>query len=1096
MAENPYAKYVKEEAPVNPYAKYMNAELIEDNDGLYWSSPSDLDQMNGSYMGQAISSFVQSSIGKITGRDEQTIRNEAAARANNYLAVGDLYNTPPSNVRDNWDSYQDSVAKDTGLGSQVDSAPELVETLAPFAIAFAAPELIPAMLSTYGATGSALMLGGGIAGEEGWSAAKYNMAGKDYEAFNFLPVSEIFPEDVRESPAGQAIDAIELLAQFAGPSLLHGAATAAGTIEQKTLQRMFTQTLYTKGDPFFLNIKASEVREFLDEDPLSPVLSQQTRDVLDMLKLTEPQFLAAAKTGLDVHIPANVAVEMVPKTFWGKIKPGLRLESNTNKQFRLLEGQVEVVGADEALDIAIKPAAFNPIPARNLEVDIYGSFELPESTATRLMKNEEAAIRAGDKAAEAKAKVDFDEEIKSYTAEIGDEIKESSTQLGSVANELFVGINRSYDTLAQQVFGGPGTKGAKTFLDNIVAGRAIETKYIKDRTTRVRDALEATDWQNRNGIPNQRKWVEKKFIESPKAKDGWFTKGQAMAIYMHAQNPDNLAKLLKNGIQFREAKPTFRKPKEFDKSTKHLTESEVNDIVKMVRSDKAAMEYISITQSLFKQQGKDLNAAFQAINRQELKTLDNYYPISAARKVKPEPKTADEALRELEFELNARAGVNEGLVQERVSHNNPIYIDDITTDIDRSIRNTASYIGLKQPVAEAARVLEGITPQVEHVYGRTMANDLKKGLSDVLGERNTYNELNSLMRGFRNNFAVAALGVNPFVMVAQFGSFPLYGNYVKSNYLLDGFIETRLGNTKAHIDVIKRFSPTYARRLEGGQTMEMADLLKSKSAADRIMGNTDWRDMATSGISAVDEATVTAGMWSAHLQAMDEMNAGKLSARVKEGLGITDAEIPKTALKRTELSFKFADYATQNTQPMFDPIFRSKLQRSGEIGKLATQFSSATNRMTNLLLKKGNQFGFTSPEFYQALFTVQVLNGMMIESKNVIRDFMYGRDVDLGPERIITAQANTAAAQLYGVRDIMQSAMSKWKYGTYAGGEVEIPITSFINDGVGAAVDITKGFVENDQRAKERGMDAMFDTLLLGSGIPTLPKRALLTITD
>ena len=280
----------------------------------------------------------------------------------------------------------------------------------------------------------------------------------------------------------------------------------------------------------------------------------------------------------------------------------------------------------------------------------------------------------------------------------------------------------------------------------------------------------------------------------------------------------------------------------------------------------------------------------------------------------------------------------------------------------------------------------------------------------------------------------------------------------------------------------------------------MADVFKSGAEKRLYAGQKSLRETTMGGIKLFDLNAVNPGMQGAVLQVLAEFDKGVLSSDVRKALDITDAEIPGLSPEaKMKQAYKFADYTTERTQPMFSPEHRSSLSRGSTIEKLGTQFSSFTNQALNLIRRTYREAQRTNdPLMYaklaKVLFLLLVINTggvMMIDN---LRNWLYRR---LDRKGYGEAILDSVASYFYFVRDVERSVVSKVKYGTYRGYDISLPILSMGNilgDALGEGFGM---LLETDPEKKRKlafsFIDSSLVALSMSTGIPYQTPKKIIT---
>ena len=237
--------------------------------------------------------------------------------------------------------------------------------------------------------------------------------------------------------------------------------------------------------------------------------------------------------------------------------------------------------------------------------------------------------------------------------------------------------------------------------------------------------------------------------------------------------------------------------------------------------------------------------------------------------------------------------------------------------------------------------------------------------------------------------------------------------------------------------------------------------------------------------------TVGIGGQGVDMQVLAEFEEGKLSEQVKIALQITDETIPSLSVAdKMRLAYRYADYATERTQPMFTPEHRSTLSRGNAAVKMFTMFSSFTNQAQNLLVRtaqEGKRTGNWKP-FAISLVVLLVVNPLAIMAIDDLRDKLYGRDDKDDPRKgFFFKWLKNVSGYLYFFRDFMQNVLT--------GYDTETPMTKWLNDigeTVGRGVQTIFSWEDTAKRDANalKFADKAIETLLTFMGIPySTPKK-------
>jgi len=576
------------------------------------------------------------------------------------------------------------------------------------------------------------------------------------------------------------------------------------------------------------------------------------------------------------------------------------------------------------------------------------------------------------------------------------------------------------------------------------------------------------------------------------------TRGHRMALYRHWLNADNHRSLTDIAGGF--TLPTNKDPNKIY----NMTEGQLEEIIGDLSEQERIFAGDAVTK-LFEEQGKAMAEVFYKLNGYELKLVDYYYPKQVAPLARGLDISQEEARKEFERKY-LRVGVPKGMTKERQGVIVPIKLNSLPYDINKSVMQASAYINLEIPISNAARILFdkgkvdkktnkrtlGFRQEFINRYGEKMFKEIEKGLRDISGEWESYTIVEEGLMKMKNHLSTAILGLNPFVMLKQLMSFPLYLPYVNFNHLSQGLMDAIVNPTQTNNE-IKVFSPEYRRRVEGGFSRDVMDIFKTGMVKQMYGGKASIPERVMGGIKMFDQAAVMSGMRGARNQVLAEFEQGKLSKEVKEGLDLTDADIPNlTPEEKMKYAYEYGDYVTERSQPMFSPEHRSALSRGGPWVQLFTMFGSFTNQAYNLIRRSVAECSRTgSKESYsklaKVLFLLLVVNTLGIMAIDWLRDELYQRKKQYR-RSLWRGVLDNWAGYMFFVRDLEKAISSKIEKGPWYGYDVSLPINKVpelfvgaVSSGVGALIDKSAG-----QRKKKalRFVDDSLSLWAMSKGIP------------
>ena len=665
-------------------------------------------------------------------------------------------------------------------------------------------------------------------------------------------------------------------------------------------------------------------------------------------------------------------------------------------------------------------------------------------------------------------------------------------QIGRALRDTFGIRHNHYDLIIRKI-AGANSMNERVFFDAVKEGIREQRRYRQNVFKQLQQDIEESNL----GIKHLDKWLNE-VVQIKDVKElSELTRGERIAVYLHSLNDDNRNSLIAGGIGFRHS--------DMPNKVYRITATELDQILNgMSEAEKKIAEPM---RKLFKEQGKAIAKPFYELNGYELKLEHNYYPKDTMPVGRGGEASVDiekeDALEQFKGKF-VRVGLSKGMLKSRRGVKVPLYVNSVAWDINKSVMNSAAYIGLETPLKNASRLLynRSFRAKMEDAYGPTLWKEIEQSLRDIAGEWKSYTSLEEVLLKMRNVLTKSLLGLNPFVTLKQVLSFPGAWIYVKADYLTQGLIDYAL-----HPKEIKtrhlQYSPDFIDRLNKGYNREVSDVLKKIGAERMVFGGT--KDITEAGmipIQKFDEITVSPIMHGAVLQVLDEFQEGKLSREVKKALDMIDKDIPLDSDKQMELAYKFADYVVNRTQPTFSAEHLAPLQRGKPAEKLFTQFGSYTNQALNMIrhaiqdVKETGDAGAYA-KLAKALITTVGVNTLGIYGIDRLSNWIYGKAFQLitgrqpekkEPETIWEYMVYTVSGFIFMLKDLVRSIVSKIKRGTFAGYDMELPIFMMANT-VGDTVANMWAALFNesfDKRSKAAG-NAIYSTVqsaLMSFGLP------------
>ena len=430
------------------------------------------------------------------------------------------------------------------------------------------------------------------------------------------------------------------------------------------------------------------------------------------------------------------------------------------------------------------------------------------------------------------------------------------------------------------------------------------------------------------------------------------THGQLCSLYMHLQNTDSREHLLNGGLTLPDT--TLYNEGDIERAYQKGQTVKIGMLTGADGMPMADTILNTVENALTDYDRKwieDMKGFFgdyttNLINETSMKlvgfqraTVKNYYPIAVD---KTQLASEIEGLK-LDATIEGR-----GMLKERVKSGLPILLEECSSVVQRSLRDTAAYAGLAASIRDANRILnanveteDGIQKLKSGVlkehWGRDAVNYVDYLLTDLqTKQRKRSDGIGRVMGKLRGNYAGAILTLNPGVAIAQAASLPTAGAVLGSDTMAAvlPFVKNLSGKQRraleaeisAHGDALLQY------RLRGSQRGELASIGVSGSFAEKAMdklpkGLTGW-------INKMDEITVAA-LWEGAKHYV-EHHSGEFA----DGAATKGSDAYWKAVNQ------MYQKVIEETQPNYTVMQRAGIQRSdNEITKTLTMFT--TQRFQN-----------------------------------------------------------------------------------------------------------------------------------------------------
>ena len=430
------------------------------------------------------------------------------------------------------------------------------------------------------------------------------------------------------------------------------------------------------------------------------------------------------------------------------------------------------------------------------------------------------------------------------------------------------------------------------------------------------------------------------------------THGQLCSLYMHLQNTDSREHLLNGGLTLPDT--TLYNEGDIERAYQKGQTVRIGMLTGADGMPMADTILNTVENALTDYDRKwieDMKGFFgdyttNLINETSMKlvgfqraTVKNYYPIAVD---KTQLASEIEGLK-LDATIEGR-----GMLKERVKSGLPILLEECSSVVQRSLRDTAAYAGLAAPIRDANRILnanveteDGIQKLKSGVlkehWGRDAVNYVDYLLTDLqTKQRKRSDGIGRVMGKLRGNYAGAILTLNPGVAIAQAASLPTAGAVLGSDTMAAvlPFVKNLSGKQRraleaeisAHGDALLQY------RLRGSKRGELASIGVSGSFAEKAMDKLP--KSVTGWINSMDEITVAA-LWEGAKHYVEHY-AGEFA----DGAATKGCDAYWKAVNQ------MYQKVIEETQPNYTVMQRAGIQRSdNEITKTLTMFT--TQRFQN-----------------------------------------------------------------------------------------------------------------------------------------------------
>lgn len=324
-------------------------------------------------------------------------------------------------------------------------------------------------------------------------------------------------------------------------------------------------------------------------------------------------------------------------------------------------------------------------------------------------------------------------------------------------------------------------------------------------------------------------------------------------------------------------------------------------------------------------------------------TVQNYYPIAVD---KAALATEIDGVK-LDATIEGR-----GFLKNRVKSSKPILLEECSSVVQRSLRDTAAYAGLAAPIRDVQKILNaGVETRdgvktlkngvIKEQWGTKAVSYLDDLLTDLqTTQRHRSNGVSRMLSTLRGNYAGAVLTLNPGVAIAQAASLPTAAAVLGGDTMASvmPFVKNLSPKQKAALEaeIAEHGDVLLQWRQRGAGKGELQSIGKRETLVQKGMDKVPgW---LTGWINGMDEITVAA-LWEGS-KAYVKNHAAEF-----EGAGETGSPAYWEAVNRTYQK------VIEQTQPNYTVMQRAGIQRNpDEMVKTFTMFTTQRFQNAGILI--------------------------------------------------------------------------------------------------------------------------------------------------
>lgn len=434
------------------------------------------------------------------------------------------------------------------------------------------------------------------------------------------------------------------------------------------------------------------------------------------------------------------------------------------------------------------------------------------------------------------------------------------------------------------------------------------------------------------------------------------THAQLCSLYMHLQNKDSRAHLMTGGMVVPDAQLYSKGDVEQAYQKGQLvqlgmltdadgmpTEDSIVGRVEAAMTDYDRAWCADMKEFFGNYTTKLINETSLQLVGYKRATVQNYYPIEVH---KADLATEIEGVK-LDATIEGR-----GFLKNRVKSSQPILLEECSSVVQRSLRDTAAYAGLAAPIRDVQKILNaGVETRdgvktlkngvIKEQWGTKAVSYLDDLLTDLqTTQRHRSNGVSRMLSTLRGNYAGAVLTLNPGVAIAQAASLPTAAAVLGGDTMaaVVPFVKNLSPKQKAALEaeIAEHGDVLLQWRQRGAGKGELQSIGKRETLVQKGMDKVPgW---LTGWINGMDEITVAA-LWEGS-KAYVKNHAAEF-----EGAGETGSPAYWEAVNRTYQK------VIEQTQPNYTVMQRAGIQRDpNEMVKTFTMFTTQRFQNAGILI--------------------------------------------------------------------------------------------------------------------------------------------------